>query len=215
MIAIFRTESLPINDDSDLSTQLRASENSIHLARLVRAHLLILDAGNSAYPAGTVSVIVSGLWPYSNSNTTVAVVAAELGMPYAKDTFLFNLREGPRQPTGRADRPRTSPTPAHDPAPMTTSFARHQAASSWLSMAIGGINWPNQPGSFRAALGGKRPLPTFGLSAIPDPFQMPSRRSGNPEIEHLALIDAIARLHAGRAPLRAHLENRRGGIGGH
>jgi hypothetical protein len=137
MIAILRTESLPINDDSDLSTQLRASENSIHLARLVRAHLPILDAGDSAYLARAAFVIVSGLWPYSNPNTTVAVVAAELGMPHAKDTFLFNLREGPRQPADRADRPRTSPTPTRDPASMTTSFGRqkfdhHRAkASRW------------------------------------------------------------------------------------
>ena len=93
MIAIFQTESLPINDDSDLSAQLRASENSIHLARLVRAHLLILDAGNSAYLAGTVSVIVSGLWPYSNPSNhlpiTRQVIACIRHMTERDDAYLL------------------------------------------------------------------------------------------------------------------------------
>ncbi|WP_204043798.1 TetR/AcrR family transcriptional regulator [Acrocarpospora phusangensis] len=76
------------------SFKRRASANSARLAALVRAQLPYLTDAAAQHFAGSVFVVVAGLWPYTTPTETVLTVIREMGLPHPGDVFAGNLREG-------------------------------------------------------------------------------------------------------------------------
>ncbi len=71
-----------------------ASRNADRLAAMVRRHFPVIGEHGAGHFAGSVFVIVAGLWPYARPTEAVAQVMAEMGSPTSPELFVLGLREG-------------------------------------------------------------------------------------------------------------------------
>ncbi|GAA3988439.1 TetR family transcriptional regulator [Allokutzneria multivorans] len=71
-----------------------SSRNADRLAAMVRGHFPGIGEHGAGHFAGSVFVIVAGLWPYARPTEAVAQVMAEMGSPTSPELFVIGLREG-------------------------------------------------------------------------------------------------------------------------